>query len=261
VKRTIGKVSLLLLLVGFSGGCQGDKTGQEAQQGVTELRVKDLVVGQGPEVKSGDYLLAHYTGWLFVDGQKGGQFETSRDGQEPLFFRLGRNMVIKGWDQGLPGMRVGGTRRLIVPADLAFGARGRQGVPPNSTLVFEVELVDLPQVKTETLVSGNGPLAEEGDQVTVHYAGWLAAGDAKGERVASSRDNGQPFIFSLGESHVIPGWELGVNGMRVGEKRLLVIPPELAYGSKGNQRGGQVIVPPQATLIYEIELLEVLGKN
>ena len=104
------------------------------------LKYTDEVVGNGAEAKTGQTAVVHYTGWL-LDGKK---FDSSKDRGQPFSFPLGRGQVIKGWDEGVVGMRVGGKRTLIIPADLGYGARGAGGViPPNSTLKFEVELLDL----------------------------------------------------------------------------------------------------------------------
>ena len=103
---------------------------------------------------------------------------------------------------------------------------------------------------------GSGQLAESGKQVAVHYSGWLFDADApdnKGRKFDSSRDRGQPFRFPLGAGRVIAGWDQGVAGMRVGGQRTLVIPPELGYGA----RGAGAAIPPNATLVFEVELLEV----
>ncbi|ALK34420.1 FKBP-type peptidyl-prolyl cis-trans isomerase [Burkholderia plantarii] len=102
------------------------------------LKYEELTEGTGAEAKSGQSVTVHYTGWL-TDGQK---FDSSKDRNDPFVFVLGGGMVIKGWDEGVQGMKVGGTRRLTIPAALGYGARGAGGViPPNATLVFEVELL------------------------------------------------------------------------------------------------------------------------
>ena len=100
-------------------------------------KIEDLVKGKGPEAARGKTVEVHYTGWL-IDGK---QFDSSRGG-EPFAFDLGAGQVIKGWDQGVVGMRVGGTRKLTIPPELAYGMRGFPGaIPAQATLVFEVELV------------------------------------------------------------------------------------------------------------------------
>ncbi|MBM4181004.1 MAG: FKBP-type peptidyl-prolyl cis-trans isomerase [Betaproteobacteria bacterium] len=102
------------------------------------LIIDELNLGEGEEAKTGDTVRVHYTGWL-TDGSK---FDSSVDRDEPFDFPLGRGYVIRGWDEGVAGMRVGGRRKLTIPPDLGYGARGAGGViPPNATLVFEVELL------------------------------------------------------------------------------------------------------------------------
>jgi FKBP-type peptidyl-prolyl cis-trans isomerase FkpA len=106
------------------------------------LQYEDTVPGTGDEAKAGQYVTVHYTGWLYNDGVKGAKFDSSKDRNDPFQFGLGEGMVIRGWDEGVQGMKVGGTRLLIIPAELGYGARGAGGViPPNATLLFEVELL------------------------------------------------------------------------------------------------------------------------
>lgn len=102
----------------------------------------DKVVGTGAEAKTGQDVSVHYTGWLFYGGERGKKFDSSKDRGEPFEFPLGAGRVIKGWDEGVAGMKVGGTRVLTIPPALGYGARGAGGViPPNATLIFEVELL------------------------------------------------------------------------------------------------------------------------
>lgn len=106
------------------------------------LQFEDTIEGTGPEATKGQSVTVHYTGWLYNDGVQGAKFDSSKDRNDPFEFPLGGGMVIKGWDEGVQGMKIGGTRRLIIPAELGYGAYGAGGViPPNATLLFEVELL------------------------------------------------------------------------------------------------------------------------
>ncbi|NLY34437.1 MAG: FKBP-type peptidyl-prolyl cis-trans isomerase [Alcaligenaceae bacterium] len=108
---------------------------------MSELIIEDIEVGTGEEAQSGQHVTVHYTGWLLDNGTK---FDSSKDRNQPFSFPLGAGHVIKGWDQGVAGMKIGGKRKLTIPASLGYGARGAGGViPPNATLVFEVELLGL----------------------------------------------------------------------------------------------------------------------
>jgi len=108
------------------------------------LQVQDTKVGTGASPKTGQTCVMHYTGWLYQNGQKGKKFDSSLDRGEPFEFKIGTRQVIAGWDQGVATMKVGGKRTLIIPPELGYGARGAGGViPPNATLMFEVELLDV----------------------------------------------------------------------------------------------------------------------
>jgi peptidylprolyl isomerase len=228
------------------------------------LQYMEIEEGSGPAPQQGDIVSVHYRGTL----EDGTEFDNSHERGEPIHFALGRGQVIPGWDEGVALMKRGGKAKLTIPPELAYGERGAGGViPPNATLVFEVELVSIqpgsPAAPTKVdeadyvttqsglkyydLEVGDGPAAENDHQVAVHYTGWLV----DGTKFDSSVDRGQPFTFVLGAGQVIPGWDEGVVAMKVGGKRQLVIPPELAYGEQG--AGG--VIPPNATLIFEVELL------
>jgi len=222
--------------------------------------------GTGPIPEAGNIVQVHYTGKL-ADGTV---FDSSYDRDQPIAFPLGKSMVIPGWDEGISLLSVGGKAKLIVPPELAYGESGLMGViPPDATLYFEVELVDIlpgsPEAPTEVAEEdytvtqsglkyydfemGDGATPEPGQVVSVHYTGWLE----DGTKFDSSLDWGTPFVFPVGMEYVIPGWDEGVSTMQVGGKRQLVIPAELAFGEEG---AGQAI-PPDTTLIFEVELLEV----
>ncbi len=108
------------------------------------LQYEDTVVGTGASPSKGQTCVMHYTGWLWVDGAKGAKFDSSVDRGDPFTFPIGQGRVIKGWDEGVASMKVGGKRTLRIPPELGYGARGAGGViPPNATLLFEVELLDV----------------------------------------------------------------------------------------------------------------------
>jgi len=122
-----------------------DATGSAAV--ITELQITDLVQGDGATAAVGNKVVVHYTGWLYEPDQtdnKGSKFDSSVDREQPFVFPLGDGMVIKGWDEGVAGMQVGGKRVLVIPPDMGYGDRGAGGViPPDATLLFEVELLDI----------------------------------------------------------------------------------------------------------------------
>ena len=116
------------------------------------------------------------------------------------------------------------------------------------------QVIEMPNgLKYTDTKTGEGAIAAAGNKVSVHYTGWLYTNDAKGAKFDSSVDRGQPFQFTLGAHQVIAGWDEGVAGMKVGGKRTLIIPPELGYGARG--AGG--VIPPNATLMFDVELLRV----
>lgn len=118
----------------------------QATGSVDKLTIIDHTVGTGTEAKAGMDVTVHYTGWLYDDSAKdkhGAKFDSSRDHGQPFTFALGGGQVIKGWDEGVAGMKVGGKRTLLIPAEMGYGARGAGGdIPPNASLVFDVELLD-----------------------------------------------------------------------------------------------------------------------
>ena len=121
-----------------------EKKGGESkmQKSPTGLQWEDVKVGTGATPKSGQTCVMHYTGWLWEEGAKGKKFDSSVDRGQPFEFPLGQGRVIKGWDEGVATMKVGGKRNLLIPPQLGYGARGAGGViPPNATLFFEVELL------------------------------------------------------------------------------------------------------------------------
>jgi len=130
----------LMLFAGAVVGCSG------ASRPPSELVSTDIVVGEGTESVEGKTVSVHYTGWLYDSSEernRGQKFDSSRDRGLPFTFTPGRGGVIEGWSKGVPGMKIGGVRELVIPAAMAYGDRGAAGgkIPPNSTLVFEIELM------------------------------------------------------------------------------------------------------------------------
>jgi len=217
-----------------------------ALQGGGKLQIKDTKVGKGAAAVAGDFVTVHYTGKLL----SGKQFDSSR-GREPFSFLLGGGQVIKGWDQGVAGMRVGGKRVLTIPASLGYGAAGAPpDIPGGATLRFDVELLKRERARVQTLKAGKGVGAKFGDMVQVHYTGKLA----NGTKFDSSYDRGTPLPVTVGQG-VIPGFSQGLLGMKVGEKRRVTIPSQLGYGARG--AGG--VIPPNANLVFDLEMVRIGG--
>ena len=146
----IPKLSLALLLSAafISTACSEQSappSSKMEKSGMTELIKTDVKLGTGAEAVAGQNVSVHYTGWLYDEAapeHKGKKFDSSRDRGQPFDFALGGGQVIKGWDEGVAGMKVGGQRTLIIPSEMGYGSRGADGViPPNATLVFDVELL------------------------------------------------------------------------------------------------------------------------
>lgn len=146
--KRVMAVALATVLVGaIAAGTSISAIAQSAGKTMTTasgLQITDTKVGTGVAPRAGQICVMHYTGWLYQNGAKGAKFDSSLDRGQPFEFPIGTGRVIKGWDEGVASMKVGGKRTLIIPPDLGYGARGAGGViPPNATLVFEVELLDV----------------------------------------------------------------------------------------------------------------------
>ncbi len=218
--------------------------------------------GKGEKPVPGDNVRVHYSG-KFADGKI---FDSSYKRGAPITFKLGKGQVIKGWDEGIAFLTVGGQAKFEIPPSLGYGDKPMGEISAGSTLYFDVELVEIvnPPIPfdvkgkdTLSLESGlkyikinstDGKPAEAFKTVSVDYTGFLLNGNI----FDSSVERGIPFSFTLGKGQVIQGWEQGIAKLKVGEKARMIIPSNLGYGSR--DMGS---IPPNSTLIFDVELLEV----
>lgn len=236
----------------------------DTQTTASGLKVVFKSLNNGPKPTAGDLVKVHYKGTL----ANGKEFDNSFKRNEPIPFTLGRGQVIGGWDEGIALMGKGDKATLIIPPSLGYGDRdmGNGLIPANSTLIFDVELVDLEEAYKpydirgkDSVVTASGLkfyVIEQGDlskkpkpgqTAVAHYAGYLT----NGTKFDASFDRGQPFEFPVGQGRVIKGWDEVIQLMGIGSKYRVVIPPALGYGSEG--AGGQI--PGNSTLIFDMELL------
>lgn len=230
---------------------QQGKTATTSQAALTapaksSLKIEDVKLGTGPKVTNFDQVTVDYTGTL-ENGQK---FDSSI-GRAPFSFIVGIGQVIPGWEQGLIGMQVGGTRKLTIPAELAYGAAGAGDglIPPNATLKFTIELHKISQpikeltIKTE--VAGTGDPIKVGDEIGFEFVG------SQKDGTLFAQDNPPSPLAKVvfGKSPVFAGLTLGLAGMKLGEIRSIIIPPDLGFGdqAKGN-------LPANSTLYFRVAL-------
>ncbi|HAC14369.1 MAG TPA: peptidylprolyl isomerase [Bacteroidetes bacterium] len=232
------------------------------------LVIKDIQLGTGTPVDSGDYFQAHYIGYL----ESGEIFDSSYERNTPINFQLGKGQIIQAWELGIEGMRAGGKRMITTPSELAYGETGIPGIiPAESTLRFEIEMLnvikppamwELPssnrrstesEIEYIIVSNGSGNKPNSNDQVVVNYSGYLEDNTL----FDSSYLRQMPFEFRLGTGYVIRGWEEMISDMRPGEKRTVFIPSTQAYGESGIPG----TIPPNETLRFDIELIEVKITN
>ncbi len=216
------------------------------------LQILDTVAGNpSSRVRPGDLVTVDFKRWIY---ESGAPLDLG-DKKPPLAFWIGEKPPLPFWPDALKDMAVGATRVAIVPANLAYGTRGLGEIPGNATIGFEINLLRIDkknaksEIRTDEMQAGTGTVAMTGDTVELHYIGSFL----NGVKFDSSRDRNQRFSFELGKARVIKGFEQGVIGMRVGQRRKVTIPYDLAYGEKG---AGDVI-PPYSTLVFDLELYSV----
>ena len=284
-----GAIALVVILVAviasmsgserkMSDGSDGSADDPNLKEITPGVKYRDMTEGQGEVCPHGVKVKMNYTGWL-TDGT---EFDSSKG--KPVEFEL--DGLIQGWQFGIPGMKPGGVRKLVISPDMGYGHQKQAKIPPGSTLIFEVELVssspgprprrspaptDLTKLfdgtapnaedpelkpmgdkglKYRDLKEGDGPEVPAGAKIVADYIGWRASDGHKFD--TSWKEGGKPFTANL-SGGVIPGWMHGIPGMKVGGIRKLVIPAELAYGPKG--AGSDI--PPNAALVFEIEVLGI----
>ncbi|MBI5706248.1 MAG: FKBP-type peptidyl-prolyl cis-trans isomerase [Armatimonadetes bacterium] len=244
-------VGLAFVMLGLVSGAFGQAVG-----GLQKLEIIDQTVGKGRPAEDGDTLYVTYVGKLL-----NGTIFDRNDAMAatPLAVVLGAGKVIKGWDVGLKGMKVGGKRTLKVPSALGYGAQANEKIPANSDLFFEITLLDIVKVGEDVVYDANdvkvgtGRAAQAKDVVTVHYEGRLV----NKKLIDSSYKRGKTVTFTLGIGDAISGIDEGLKGMKVGGKRILRLPPRLCQGSAGTQ-----FLPPNQVIIYTVEMIKIVpGKK
>ena len=211
---------------------------------VIEIATEVLQPGTGGNPVPGEYMLLHYTGTL----PDGSVYEDTRKGDAPIVIGLGSGGMIQGMEIALRTLKSGGHVKVTIPWQLTYPREGKKGrVPLRTNVTLDIERLALPDVKIDVVKAGKGPPCQPGQRLTVHYVGTLP----DGKTYDSSRDRGTPFVFVLGAQPVIPGWELTLVKMHVGDRWKITVPAVLAYGADG--RPGSV--PPRSDLSFDIEIL------
>ena len=230
----------------------------------------------------GDLVSIKFNAWVIKDSTENPFKDWSKDSSrakqsigstdkmgKPYKYLLKEGSFIKGSAEGIVGMKVGGTRTIIIPSELAYGKQGIGPIPPNTNLKAVITLVDdkepvvanmwdVDSTKYKTtkdglryaiIEEGTGAQPDSGDLVTVDYSGFLAKDSTKFD---SSVERDEPFTFKLGAHMVIAGWDEGIALMKKGGKARFVIPPSLGYGTRPNR-----VIPPNSTLIFDVHLIDV----
>lgn len=246
------------------------------------LKYTEDTVGTGREAKLGDLVSIKFKAWVIKDSTENPFKDWAKDTSKaklsigstdrmgrPFKFLLKEGNFIKGSVEGIAGMKVGGTRTIVIPSGLAYGKQGIGPIPPNSNLKATITLVDAKDaivaklwdidptqykttkdgLKYAILQEGTGAQPDSGDLVTVNYSGYIEKDSTKFD---SSVERDEPYTFRQGSKMVMPGWEEGIALLKKGGKARFIIPPALGYGNRPNR-----MIPPNSTLIFDVELLDV----
>ena len=273
------KLFIALLLMAFTFiGCSKKNEVVKKESG---LMFVDDTLGTGTVAKKGDFVSIHFRAWiikdstnLFADWSKDTTRTKSRLGDSYVFNRPIKYILgpeggfVKGSTEGIIGMKVGGTRTIIIPSKLAYGEKGFRTIPPNSDIKLVVQLlaaheltkvkpwkVDSTKYKTTksglkyiVLKKGVGPVPDSGDVVTLNYSGYLT----NGKKFDSSVERGEPISYTYKVQQMIPGWQEATAMMNKGSKYRLLIPAKLAYGKRA-----MGIIPANSTLMFDVEMVNI----
>jgi len=246
------------------------------------LQYMDDSLGTGREAKADELVSIHFKGWmvpkdtaseLFSDWSADQSKSTlslgdSKMRNQPIKFILNSGSFIKGTDEGIVGMKVGGVRTMIIPSKLAYGDAGVGFIPPNTDLKVIIELLEVKDrvvaemwkvdstsfkttasgLKYAIISQGEGPAVEAGKVVTVHYSGYLQ----DGTMFDSSVERDEPIQFVVGQGQVIPGWDEGMQLLKKGDKARFIVPPQLGYGEMVLEK-----IPVNSTLIFDTEVIDI----
>jgi FKBP-type peptidyl-prolyl cis-trans isomerase len=278
MKKILGLIVLCATVIIFSGCSKNPKVITKSNG----LKYSDDTLGTGREAKIGDLVSVKFQAWVIKDSTENPFKDWSKDSSkikqsigstpktgQPYKYLLKEDSFIHGSAEAIAGMKVGGTRTIIIPSELAYGKKGVGPIPPNSRLKAVITLVDDKDaivadlwdvdpskykttkdgLKYEIIKEGTGPQPDSGDVVTVSYSGYLAKDSTKFD---SSVERDEPFTFKLGAHMVIKGWDEGIGLLKEGGKARFIIPPDLGYGTRPMRA-----IPPNSTLLFDVELVKV----
>ncbi|MBE0571585.1 MAG: FKBP-type peptidyl-prolyl cis-trans isomerase [Ignavibacteriaceae bacterium] len=273
---------LLVFFVIITAVLIGCNKGPEVVTLESGLQYMDDSLGTGREAKADELVSIHFKGWmvpkdtaseLFSDwsadqSKSSLSLGDSKMRNQPIKFILNSGSFIKGTDEGIVGMKVGGVRTMIIPSKLAYGDAGVGFIPPNTDLKVIVELLEVKDrvvaemwkvdstlfkttasgLKYAIISQGEGSAVEVGKVVTVHYSGYLQ----DGTMFDSSVERDEPIMFVVGQGQVIPGWDEGMQLLKKGDKARFIIPPQLGYGEMVLEK-----IPVNSTLIFDTEVIDI----